>query len=176
MSAIQALLFSYWLLLMTSFRCSDGASIAARSTLPLGSASNDNNSTVAEDYGDLEPSTEPNSTVNSTLLCSREMKVTDKTAKDVRQIRLANIKAQILAKFGLTDSPAVDPALVMSDEQTMSTYYEFLTRHYSQSKDKEECARIKGGKTDFYSKELRVHFPMYFDPVVPSVETFEWGE
>ena len=97
----------------------------------------------------------------------------------LKQARLATIRAQILAKFGLTDPPdnSGTRELTDIDEESMATYYKFMMApRQGMSGEEEECSNIKGEKSTFYAKELRLHFPSAYRPVIPSVETFEWGE
>ena len=99
----------------------------------------------------------------------------------LKQLRLASIRAQILAKFGLSDPPDnsdTNPPSGM-DEETMATYYQFLNASRGQERgrgEEEECGGIRGERSTFYAKELRLHFPSSFHPIIPSIETFEWGE
>ena len=99
--------------------------------------------------------------------------------EDSRQARLVNIRDQILAKFGLQESP-VDPgplntSQLVDETPLVDAYYELISRHSSQQGDHGECGERKGGRSTFYAKELRVHFPASFHAVVPGVEMFEWG-
>ncbi len=99
----------------------------------------------------------------------------------LKQLRLASIKAQILARFGLSEPPDNSDNSPM-DEETKATYYQFLSASGGQGmgrggeKEEEECGTIRGERSIFYAKELRLHFPSSFHPIVPSVEAFEWGE
>ena len=100
----------------------------------------------------------------------------------LKQLRLASIRAQILAKFGLSDPPDNSDNSPM-DEETMATYYQFLSAtgregggHGGGEGEAEECGAVRGEKSAFYAKELRLHFPSSFHPIIPSVEAFEWGE
>ena len=97
----------------------------------------------------------------------------------LKQLRLASIKAQILAKFGLSVPPDNSDTRNPSDgldEETMETYYQFLSASGGRGREEEECSGIRGEKSTFYAEELQLHFPSLFRPIVPSVETFEWGE
>ena len=99
----------------------------------------------------------------------------------LKQLRFASIRAHILAKFGLSDTPDnSDPSSRMVDEETMATYYQFLSasggQGRGQEEEEEECSGIRGEQSTFYAKELRLHFPSSFHPIVPNVESFEWGE
>ena len=170
MPAIQALLFCYWLLVACS-RC-DGAVLAVPDWTH---GDNSTAQTAGEESSELEQSTMANST--NTTQCLNEVKVP--VQENLRQARLVNLRAQILAKFGLSESP-MDPGPVVNitelvNETSLNAYYEFMNRPSSQGGDSEECNRIKGGRSSFYAKELSVHFPASFHAVVPSVEMFEWG-
>ena len=174
MSVIRALLFSYWLLVALP----NGTKAAAIAASPVDS----DNSTVQAEEGssELEPWSDLNST-NTSAMC-HEVKKIEQEEEQMR-VRLSNIKAQIMAKFGLTEPPPNPAPMNLSDimdERTMTTYYELLNRQAASEAEStgkiDECGRIKGKKSSFYANELRVHFPSSFSPVVPSVYMFEWGK
>lgn len=172
MPAIQVLLFSCWLLVACS-HC-DGAALAIPD---LVDAENSTVQTSVEKPIELEQSTIVNSTSNTTTQCPK--RVMETLQEDSRQARLVNIRDQILAKFGLQESP-VDPGSLnisqsMNETSLVDTYYELISRHSGQQGGNEECGGRKGGRSTFYAKELRVHFPASFHAVVPRVEMFEWG-
>ena len=98
----------------------------------------------------------------------------------LKQLRLTSIRAQILARFGLSDPPDNSESSSPMDEEKMATYYQFLSasggQRMGRREEEEECGAIRGEKSSIYAKELRLHFPSSFHPIVPSIEAFEWGE
>ena len=103
---------------------------------------------------------------------------TNDTDQHLKQLRLTSIRAQILARFGLSDPPNNSGSPM--DEEKMATYYQFLSASGGQQMggggEEEQCETIRGEKSSTYAKELRLYFPSSFHPIVPSVEAFEWGE
>lgn len=171
MPAIQALLFSYWLLVACS-HC-DGAALAIPDKVD---GENSTVQTSGEEPVELEQSTTVNVTSNTTTQCPSRVKET--LLEFSRQARFVNIRDQILAKFGLSESPVdLGPLNIseLADEASLDTYYELISRALSQQGGNGECSGRKGGRSTFYARELRVHFPASFHAVVPRVEMFEWG-
>ena len=182
MLAIQALLLSCFGLLA----CSSDAAVIARSV----SNTEDNLTTNVHQQSEQQTNsnTPPTSGSPPTQCPTPGSVATNDTVvlQHLKQVRLATIRTRILARFGLSESPKnSEPRnLTDLDEQSLATYYQFLSSTSpgqgrsggEGGKEDELCSRVRGEKSDFYAKELRLHFPSSFRPIVPSVEVFEWGE
>lgn len=152
----QALLLCYWVLL-----CCEAATIA----------------TAGEENSTLHSPATEQTISNTTTQCSG---VNDTLLQHLKQVRLATIRAEIMAKFGLTAPPPnPDPNnLPQINEALLATYREFINSPSKSpvSRDEDDCSSIRGRGSTFYARELRLLFPSSFHPVIPSIEMFEWGE
>lgn len=194
MSAIQALLLRCYcllvVLLLLACSANEAAVISTRSLednlTAMQSPQSEHSTTAAQppassmSYDD--PTSSESSTTTTPLPDPDQCPQTNLTSttndtvllQHLKQLRLASIRAQILAKFGLSDPPDTPDTNPM-DEETMATYYQFLSASGSGGEGKgEECGAVRGEKSTFYAKELRLHFPSSFRAIIPSIETFEW--
>lgn len=183
MSVIQALLLCCYCLLVLLACSTSEAAVVTRSlednSTPMHSQSEQQSNSTA-------PASPTSSEITTTPPQCPQGNVTSTTNDTVvlqhlKQLRLASIRAQILAKFGLSEPPDNSDTNPLSgmDEETMATYYQFLSASGEQGRgrgEEEECESIRGEKSTFYAKELRLHFPSSFHPIIPSIEIFEWGE
>ena len=87
----------------------------------------------------------------------------------LRELRLAAIKEEILAKLRLREAPENPRRSPTINKSTRSAYQ--AAAQTAQQRDDNKC-----GRDTFYAKQIFLFFPIRYQPVIPPAEMFEWSE
>ena len=87
----------------------------------------------------------------------------------LRELRLAAIKEEILAKLWLREAPENPRRSPTINKSTRSAYQ--AATQTAQQRAASEC-----GRDTFFAKQISLFFPIRYQPVIPPAEMFEWSE
>ena len=87
----------------------------------------------------------------------------------LRELRLAAIREEILAKLRLQDPPTNPRRSPTINKSTLSAYH-------TAAQIAQQRAASKCGRDTSFAKQISIFFPIRYQPVIPPAEMFEWGE